>query len=359
MTVRLRMKTTTLVAVGVLLVSGAPLAPAGPPPTEVATTPVTAETAPPGSPFGALDGVGGDTRRVQATGWAYDPDGSVIVQLYVDGLYTAMGLTSVARPDVPAIHPQVGPASGYELDAAAAPGPHRVCVYAANVGPGASTSLGCRDVVVPSSDPFGQLDSMTVSVDGFVTASGWTIDPDEQTTPLIVQMFVDGRFVAMASAVENRPDLAAFGAAGTQHGYRLDAWVGGGSHTACVYAVNVGPGSSTVLGCRSVTVTGRDPIGHIDAVRVSGTTVVLSGWALDMDAPGPVIVQAYVDGRYAAMALSDILRSEPSPFFRAWGPYRGFDLRPTVSPGTRTVCVYAVNMGPGASAVLGCTQVRV
>jgi hypothetical protein len=357
MTRRLRVRATTFVTAGALLLGGAPAATAEAPRTEVAS--VRAATDPPGTPFGALDGVQGSTGQVRVTGWAFDPDGSVIVQLYVDGVYQAMGLTSVARPDVPVVHPEVGPTSGYQLDAAAAPGRHRVCVYAANVGPGASTTLGCRDDVVPSSDPFGQVDSMTASWDGFVTASGWAVDPDEQTTPLIVQLYVDGQFVAMAQAAQNRPDLAVLGAAGTQHGYTLTGSIAGGTHTACVYAVNVGPGSSTQLGCRIVSVTGRDPIGHIDSVRVSGTTVVVTGWAMDMDEPGPVIVQAYVDGRYGGMARSDILRTEPSPFFRAWGPYRGFELRPTAGPGTRTVCIYAVNVGPGSSTQLGCVRVQV
>jgi hypothetical protein len=70
------------------------------------------------------------------------------------------------------------------------PGRHTVCLYAINTGPGTSRQLGCSVVSVASSDPFGQVDTVTTG-SGTVTANGWAIDPDT-TSPIMVQMYVDG-----------------------------------------------------------------------------------------------------------------------------------------------------------------------
>ncbi|MDK3258967.1 hypothetical protein, partial [Blastococcus capsensis] len=75
------------------------------------------------------------------------------------------------------------------------------------------------------------------------------------------------------------------------------------------YAINAGGGSTNpLLGCRTVSVGsgGAAPVGHLDGVAVSGSTVSARGWTLDPDVPAASIdVHVYVDGRAAAAVAAD------------------------------------------------------
>jgi hypothetical protein len=173
--------------------------------------------------------------------------------MYVDGRANTMAWANRSRPDVGAAYPSAGPDHGYELSLAASAGPHTVCLFAVNTGPGKSVQLGCRRVVVPASSPFGQVDSVRAA-GGRVVARGWAIDPDT-TGPVIVQMYLDGRTYTMAWANRRRTDVGSvYPWAGDDHGYELSLAAPRGTHTLCVFAVNTGPGTSVRLGCRPVVV---------------------------------------------------------------------------------------------------------
>lgn len=210
---------------------------------------------PTSNPFGRVDAVSGTPGTVTARGWAIDPDtaGPIIVQMYLDDGTSVMGWANQTRGDIGAAFPSAGPDHGYTLTLPAAAGRRTACVFAVNTGAGATTSLGCFAVDVPSSDPFGQLDAVSAA-GGVITASGWTIDPDT-ASPIIVQMFVDGSSYAMGWANAPRADIgAAFPAAGPNHGFSLRLAASPGLHSVCIYAVNTGAGASAALGCRTVRV---------------------------------------------------------------------------------------------------------
>jgi hypothetical protein len=176
-----------------------------------------------------------------------------MVQMYVDGHANALTWANLARPDVGAAFPAAGPDHGFTLSMPAPAGRHTVCLYAINIGPGASSTLGCRVVTVPSSNPFGQIDTVTTRP-GAVTGTGWAIDPDT-SSPIMVQMYVDGHANALTWANLPRPDVgAAYPAAGPDHGYTLSMPAAAGRHTVCLYAINTGPGASSTLGCRALNV---------------------------------------------------------------------------------------------------------
>ena len=207
-----------------------------------------------GSPFGMIDALTTSPGKVSAAGWAIDPDTSaaIIVQMYIDGRANALTWANLSRPDVGAAYPWDGPNHGYNLTMVTTPGPHTVCLYGINTGPGASTQLGCRAVTVPNSNPFGMIDALTTSP-GKVSAAGWAIDPDT-SAPIIVQMYIDGRANALTWANLSRPDVgAAYPLYGPNHGYSLTMATTPGRHTVCLYGINTGPGASTQLGCRAVT----------------------------------------------------------------------------------------------------------
>ncbi|MHB1472340.1 MAG: DUF1906 domain-containing protein, partial [Dermatophilaceae bacterium] len=255
-----------------------------------------------GSPVGQLESTSTGPSKVTANGWAIDPDTSspILVQMYVDGRANALTWADQPRPDVAAAYPAAGPNHGYTLTMAATPGPHSVCLYAINTGPGTSRPLGCRTVTAASSDPFGQIDAVTTGP-STVTAAGWAIDPDT-SAPTLVQMYVDGRANALTWADQPRPDVAAaYPATGPNHGYTLTMATTPGPHSVCLYAINTGPGTSRPLGCRTVSVANSNPFGQIEAVTTGPHAVTATGWAIDPDTSSPILVQMYVDGRANAL----------------------------------------------------------
>lgn len=306
-------------------------------------------------PIGQVDQVTVEPGRVTARGWAVDADvatSPIIVQMFVDGSAFAMAWANAERPDVGDAYPAFGRTHGYSLSMSAPAGPHTVCVYAVNEGPGTSTSLGCRSVGIPGNDPVGQVDRVTAEP-GRVVAEGWAADPDS-AEPVIVQAYVDWRANAVGRAGEPRPDVArVLPWAGASRGYSVVVDAQPGDHTVCVYAVNVGAGASRQIGCRRVTVPGHDPIGNVETVTVHGGRVTATGWVLDPDTGGPVIAQLYVDGA-STMTWASARRTDVAGVYPWAGAEHGFTLSLDVTPGAHRVCVYGVNQGPGASRALGC-----
>jgi hypothetical protein len=100
------------------------------------------------NPVGNVEGATGAGGVLTVAGWAFDPDAAgALVHVYVDGAYNGAVATSVARPDVAAAYPAAGPTAGFVYSGSIAPGPHQVCAYVINVGPGVSNpSIGCRTV---------------------------------------------------------------------------------------------------------------------------------------------------------------------------------------------------------------------
>ena len=107
---------------------------------------------PSGPPFGSLDTVArAGPGAVSVTGWAIDPDTAspIEVHVYVDGQGFNLGPVSASRADVAKAFPGYGPNHGFVATLGGiVPGPHTVCAYGINVGPGSSNQLGCGQVTV-------------------------------------------------------------------------------------------------------------------------------------------------------------------------------------------------------------------
>jgi peptidoglycan/xylan/chitin deacetylase (PgdA/CDA1 family) len=105
----------------------------------------------PHAPVGAVATVKGEhPGHLVATGWASDPDAHdpVGVHVYVDGVYVAD-----AKADGPGT-----PGPTWTVTIKARPGPHNVCAYAINIGPGTtSPSIGCLHADVPAITAFDDL----------------------------------------------------------------------------------------------------------------------------------------------------------------------------------------------------------
>jgi subtilisin family serine protease len=318
-------------------------------------------TVPSGSPFGSVDRVAPFLPGLVAvSGWAIDPDTAapVDVHVYVDGVFAGAFPAAGSRPDVGAAFPGYGPDHGFSLIVPSLGGTRQVCTYGINVGPGTNRLIGCRAVVMPGGSPFGSLDT-TIGGPGRIDVSGWVIDPDTYL-PVDVHVYVDGRFAAARTADGVRPDVGrAFPFYGAAHGYGVSVPAGPGLHQVCVYGIDVGVGSNALVSCRSVTVPSGSPFGSVDGAsgRVGG--IDLRGWAIDPDTAAPIDVHVYVDGAFAGAFPAAGSRPDVGAAFPGYGSAHGFILTVPAAAGTRTACVYGINVGPGSNRLIACRAVGV
>jgi SpoIID/LytB domain protein len=194
-----------------------------------------------------------------------------------------------------------------------------------------------------------------------VELSGWAFDPDT-TDPIEVHVYVDNGGTNLGPAAIPRPDVArAFPGAGENHGFSATVSIGSGPRRVCVYAINVGGGSHTLLTCRDVVGSSGDARGNAEQVTQARELghLWLVGWALDPDTTAPIEVHAYVDGGGYNLGLADVSRPDVARAFPGYGDRHGFNEILNVGSGVHQVCLYAINVGAGHHGNLGCRQVTV
>ncbi|MCU1613000.1 MAG: hypothetical protein JWO98_540, partial [Frankiales bacterium] len=185
-------------------------------------------------------------------------------------------------------------------------------------------------------------------------------------TSINVHVYVDGVLAAGAIADKVRNDIAAARpGAGALHGFSASVSAEAGDRTVCVYAINVGAGyTNPLLGCRTVTVkpaSAANPVGQLDGVSTSGTTVTATGWTFDPDVPtATVTVHVYVDGAVVSGVQANGARPEIGTRYPQAGAAHGYAWSGTLAGGVHQVCVFAINQKIGsANPRLGCRSVTV
>ncbi|GAA2721778.1 hypothetical protein [Cellulomonas aerilata] len=154
--------------------------------TGVTATAAQAQTIPSGPPHGNFDGATAVSGGLKVRGWAADADttSALTVKITVGGATTQIQ-TGVARPDVPKVFPQFGPATGWETVLPLPTGSHTVCVTVVNVGPGQDKTFPCRTAVVTSGTPTA--DTATT------TARTLTWAPPALTSPTTITISATNR----------------------------------------------------------------------------------------------------------------------------------------------------------------------
>ncbi|MCV2395809.1 hypothetical protein OEB99_15955 [Actinotalea sp. M2MS4P-6] len=219
----------------------------------VATTASSAQAATrTGPPIGNVDKVVAVDGGVRVEGWAWDPDTTdpVTVELHV-GSQTVVKTATAYRPDVARVFPEAGSNRGFATTVPTRGGEITICVVAQNVGPGSDRSFPCRTVNVVNDDPVGSLDVVAAQDDGTVTVRGWA--DDMNATGAVSVRLTAGDATSTVSTGEARPDVPtvipwADGATGWSSSLSGLS----GSTKVCAVALNVGPGSDTPLGCRTL-----------------------------------------------------------------------------------------------------------
>ncbi len=199
--------------------------------------------------------------------------------------------------------------------------------------------------------PIGTLDAVSTGPTS-ITVGGWTLDPDT-VQPIAVHVYVDGGWAGAMTAAIPRPDVAAAYGKGELHGYQLSVPASTGPHRVCVYAIDSGGGINPELGCRIVSVSNKAPVGVVDAVRVNGTEVTVSGWAFDPDSPAAIGVHLYVDGGWATAVDAGTSRPDVGAAYGI-GPSHGYEATFVATAGRHTVCAYGIDTAGGTNPALGC-----
>lgn len=310
------------------------------------------------SPIGAVDAYITTDSSLTVAGWTLDPDTPTAneVHIYIDGAGVAL-TADQSRPDVAVAHGK-GDKHGFTHMRTLSPGEHSVCVYGIDSSGGPNTLIDCRTITVgavtPRSAPIGRLDNVNAS-NTAIAISGWTLDPDT-TTPIDTHVYVDGN-LAVVRADGLRPDVGQGFGKGDRHGFTYVVNAAPGPHDLCVHGINAGPGSHTLLGCRSIFVPDTLPVGNIDAMIADNNGITISGWAFDPDSWGPNQVHIYVDG-VGVSILANLSRPDVAAAFQV-SDRHGFSHRVDAAPGPHSICAFSINTSFGANRMLDCRTFNV
>ena len=225
-------------------------------------------TATPVNPVGSLDLATATATGARVFGWTFDGNtrDSLMVHVYVNGVYNSWLTADKPRTDVQKAYPAQGLNTGFDQIVALSPGSQNICLYAINVGGGSvNTLLGCKTVNVPGDpatsppttaavNPVGSLDLASPATGG-ARVFGWTFDANTRD-PLRIHVYVNGAYNSWITADKPRTDVKAlYPAQGLNTGFDNIVALPAGVQNVCLYAINVGAGSvNTLLGCKTVTV---------------------------------------------------------------------------------------------------------
>ena len=315
-----------------------------------------------GDPFGNIELIESIPGVFRVKGWAIDPNTTSPIEVHVyAGANGYPAVANLDRPDVALAYPASGSKHGFDVKVPAVAGSTNVCIYAINSGPGTNVLLGCATRSGLTGSPFGSFESAS-SGQGGVTVSGWAIDPD-LAGPTEVHVYVGAAGKALRADVSRSDVGKAYPAYGSRHGFRATIAASPGTYQVCAYAINVGAGATSNLGCRSVTVVGpvdagRAPLGNFEALSVSGNVATATGWALDPDTGGAIKVQLNVAGAVTEY-VADKARPDVAAAYPQQGANHGFVGSVTLPSGQSQVCAFAINSGAGGNTALGCRTANV
>jgi hypothetical protein len=152
-------------------------------------------------------------------------------------------------------------------------------------------------------------------------------------------------------------------------GHRIHQYAGG--HNETYGGVTIDIDNNYVEGMTAGSgSSGDNPRGSFElAFSPAPGQVQISGWAFDPNAPlKPVSIRAYLGGKaeegsasgYELGPIATQERSDLLALYARAGAAHGFNTSfPVVGSGKQRLCVYALNVGPGADKLLGCRSVGV
>jgi hypothetical protein len=272
-------------------------------------------------PQGALTAVTQIKGGIEFNGAAWDPNTSKPISVVI----TANGNKIATLPAHNGSRHR-----SYRGTATLAQGTYNVCAVGKNLGWGADTKLGCKSIVV-NFGPTGAITALT-QVPGGIQITGWATDPDT-TDPIQVQV-LDGDGGTLLGT------LTADGAGTVKNGHQFSATytvttsptLTQGTHTICVYGLNVGAGQDQDVACRDIALN-YNPTARVTQVHQDIAGVQMIGTAIDPDTSDSIQVQLLLDGT--------LVRTVPADNGSKHHSYN--EVLPA-DAGKHTVCAVAVNV---------------
>jgi len=176
-----------------------------------------------------------------------------------------------------------------------------------------------------------------------------------------VYAFYDGSATPVAldtpvvRAATPRPDVNRALNVDGDHGFNRRLAIRPGTHKVCVYSISVdGTGATDslnrLISCRTVTITAQAaPRGVVDNITRVGNSVIVNGWAYDLDiALSSVDIHVYIDGRPAASSTANRPRPDVNQILSIDGDH-GFTTSVPIGAGPHEVCVYVIGLDPTGS----------
>ncbi|MGY4643128.1 N-acetylmuramoyl-L-alanine amidase [Cellulomonas sp. URHB0016] len=310
---------------------------------------------------GTFDGLRLQGDRVTAYGWAVSTEapGQAPTVRVRTWSRSATGSTGVARPDVAAIHPELGGRTGYEVSLTLPRGGYQVCVDVTTAGR-PTVTVACRWITVAAGRIVGNFEEVQPRIGG-ATVRGWALQVGAGGSNK-VHAYLDGHWAAELSADGSRPDVAAaYPADGAAHGFSANLSVAAGSHEVCLYVISLlSSETNPLLGCRQVTVPSGAPVGHLEDVVGGDGSAHLVGWAFDPEVDAPIDVHVYRNGAWAGLVRAGVARGDVQRAYGLPSAAHGFTLDIGLPTGVQQVCAYGINQGtPATNPSLGCRTVGV
>jgi hypothetical protein len=157
---------------------------------------------------------------------------------------------------------------------------------------------------ITGEDPRGDFEAVGSPAPGQVQIVGWAFDPNAPGKPVSIRAYLGGkpdegstsRYELGPVAAQERADLfSLYPRAGVAHGFDASfPVVGSGRQQLCVYALDIGPGSDKLLGCRAVGVP--LPLSLL-RMKAAGNTIRLGlacEWPTGTQCPGQILVRARI-----------------------------------------------------------------
>ena len=120
-----------------------------------------------------------------------------------------------------------------------------------------------QSVTTTSNNPIGNYEGASSPSGGEVRVRGWAYDPNAKTAAVQIHAYVGGRAGAggakgykLGPAKKKRDDVArSRKGIGPNHGFDVTFTTGlRGRKEICVYAIDIGPGTNKLLGCKAVEI---------------------------------------------------------------------------------------------------------
>jgi glycoside hydrolase-like protein len=163
-------------------------------------------------------------------------------------------------------------------------------------------TVGTAAPSAENSDPVGFLDLVGSPSPGQLRVRGWALDRDAPTQPLAIRVYVGGRPSAPGALQQDlgtvatllRPDVGArYRQAGSQHGFDVGfPTVKSGPQPICVYALNTGPGTDRLLGCKAATIPVAITLSHLKATATGIHVRLACEWPAGTQCPGQLVLRA-------------------------------------------------------------------